>query len=1148
VKVSELREGDAVMEPRSLVGWTLVSILVGALFCADPVHAQSIFGAVLGTVKDTSGGLVPNATVLVTNVDENTTRTAATNANGEYEALNVKPGRYRVEVIAEGFETFATSEVRLDARQTLRVDATLEVGGVAETVTIRAAGIIASETHTIASAFSEQPILGLPANYRASGSTSPYILISALPGVQGDNANNFSIQGALPSQSQYSVDGISTTNVRGNAPLRQAFPSAESLAEIKVQAVGNAAEYGQVADVTTISRSGTNTVTGTVFWYHQNDGLDATPFGALSKPERTGNDYGVSGGGRVVIPGLYDGHSRTFFYATFERFQFPRERIIQNSVPTERMRNGDFSLEPATILDPATGQPFPGNRIPADRISPIARAFLDLYPPPNAGATDVQRSANFVRNAPNDLTSNQYDVRVDHYLTDRQSIFGRWTWKNVAEENPTLLTLPSRQQFDHYRLLVVSHNYTITSNLLNEARFGLTTNNDGGDFPLDGREFTNALGLQGIGPTFPFNGLPVLSFSGVTSNLGLGRVETQSQSRSIQIANNLTWTKGRHTVKSGLDFRRIRAATPLGFLGGDNYGNFSFNGAFTGSDVADFLLGLPARSAFAIVHSDNDGRGARAAFFAQDTYRVNQKLTLQYGLRYEVNPAFTDASGNIGNFDPSVPRSGRVVFPTGKESLLAPGFLQTFNACPAPDANGAPCTPVVSAAEAGLPEGLRSVPALRLMPRAGFAYRPFGDDRTVVRGGIGGYNGQILGNVFFTLTGTLQSDVREFPNFDVLGRPVFQWPAIQTGGSGIVTGDFGTASFRTAADIDWKDPYTVQWNLSVDRNVGRGTGVRISYIGMKTTQLVYAPNLNQMARSTEFAVSRPLSDRPFPNWNIVFARSVGSTSHYNALQTEVNRRFSGGVAFTSTYTFAKHLADNGGPTPTGFPSEVSGGRTMDSFNRRAEYGNVYATRRHRWISTLIYDLPVGRGRPLLSSSHPIVDGIAGGWQVSAICLVQSGPFLTPFYSGIDPSGTGSGLIIPQHPDLVDNPRRSDRTRDQWFDTTAFVCPGQTARTPCRIGVNPATDAPPIGRFGNAGVGSIEGPGTVSLSLGVIKSFGMPSGASLDAGISFTNVLNRVNLADPNLNAGSADFGRITSARAAELGGARTGQVSVRLRF
>jgi hypothetical protein len=254
------------------------------------------------------------------------------------------------------------------------------------------------------------------------------------------------------------------------------------------------------------------------------------------------------------------------------------------------------------------------------------------------------------------------------------------------------------------------------------------------------------------------------------------------------------------------------------------------------------------------------------------------------------------------------------------------------------------------------------------------------------------------------------------------------------------------------------------------------------------------------------------------------------------------------VAFTSTYTFAKHLADNGGPTPTGFPSEVSGGRTMDSFNRRAEYGNVYATRRHRWISTLIYDLPVGRGRPLLSSSHPIVDGIAGGWQVSAICLVQSGPFLTPFYSGIDPSGTGSGLIIPQHPDLVDNPRRSDRTRDQWFDTTAFVCPGQTARTPCRIGVNPATDAPPIGRFGNAGVGSIEGPGTVSLSLGVIKSFGMPSGASLDAGISFTNVLNRVNLADPNLNAGSADFGRITSARAAELGGARTGQVSVRLRF
>jgi hypothetical protein len=317
---------------------------------------------------------------------------------------------------------------------------------------------------------------------------------------------------------------------------------------------------------------------------------------------------------------------------------------------------------------------------------------------------------------------------------------------------------------------------------------------------------------------------------------------------------------------------------------------------------------------------------------------------------------------------------------------------------------------------------------------------------------------------------------------------------------------------------------------------------------MKTTQLAWAPDLNQMMPGTAFAITRPLSDRPFPNWNAVFTRASGATAHYDALQLEVNRRYSHGVSFTSTYTLAKNLADNGGPVPSEFPPERGTGRAANLYDRRAEYGNDYATRRHRWISTAVVDLPIGRGRRFASSANRFVEAVLGGWQLAAIFLLQSGPHLTPFYSGIDPSGSGSGILHPQHPDQVGDPNLPSPTRDRWFDTSAFVCPGQAARTPCRIGINPRTDLPPIGRFGDAGVGIVTGPGTVNLSLGLTKAFSLPKGARLEAGISFTNVLNQVNLADPNMNAGSADFGRITSARTSELGGGRTGQVSLRVSF
>ncbi len=1131
----------------------LFRIVISLFSLSSLVVAQSTLGTILGTVHDSSGAVVPNATVIVTDTDEGVSQQTKTDSKGDYLVLNRKADHYKVEVSQAGFQTKTIAGLQLIARQELRVDATLDVGQATQAVTVEGtAGVITTDTQAISSSFDSRKLLNLPANTRANGSTSPYTMISALPGIQADNGNSFSIQGGLPSQSEASVDGISTTNVTGNSPLREAFPSIESISELRVDGVGNTAEYGQPGEITTISKSGTNQLRGDLFWYHQNRAFDATAYGSQEKPQKIGNDYGISAGGPVMIPRLYDGRNKSFFYSTFEGFQFPRGETIQNTVPTDAMRGGDFSQEGYTVHDPA-GNPYPGDKIPSNLINPVSAAFLKLYPSPNAGDTTVQHSANYITNQSNNYASNQFDIRGDQYFGARQSLFGRFTWKNINQDSPTELLLPASTNYERVRMLVVSHNYSFSPSLVNEFRFGLTLDDSGTSNPFNGPAFAKALGLQGIGPTFPFNGVPEVDFSGNTSNVSVDRLGSTTTSKTYQLNNNLSWTKGRHTMKFGFDIRRIRAITPLGFIGADNYGNFSFDGSFTGSDFADFLLGLPANTSYAIVRSDNNGATWHYNFFAQDSFKVSQNLTLEYGVRYEYHPSYQDSSGNIGNFDPSVPLSGRVIYPTGKQDLLAPGFLADFNACPAPAANGAPCTPVVSASQAGLPESLRVVPKDRVMPRLGFAYRPFGGDKTVIRGGFGIYNITVLGSVFYSLTGTLQSDVRQFQNGSG-STPAFAWPQIAAGGSGVGQPTLGTAYFGTANAIHFKDPYSMQWNFSIDRDLGWNTGLRLSYIGMKTNDLVWAPNLNQMYYSTQYARLRPLSDRPFPNWGTVYTRTPGAISNYHSGQVELTHRFSNGLTFDSAYTFAKNLADNGGPASTGFSGEAGGGRASDLYDRHAEYGNVYGTRRHRWINTAVYDLPFGRGRRFGSNVNRFVDAVFGGWQTNSIFLWQGGPWMTPYFNGAgDPSGTGSGNIFgeTQVPDRTGSGVPANQNRNLWVNPSAFVCPGQpisAVHPTCSIGNRPGVDAPPIGRFGNSGVGIVEGPGTVNLSAGLAKYFNITEHVRFRLEGSFTNVLNHVNLADPNLNIANRNFGQITSARGSDFGGSRVGQVGARIDF
>src|SRR5262249_37623950 len=390
--------------------------------------------------------------------------------------------------------------VQLLARQEIREEFVLTVGTRAETVEVTdAATAINSETPAITASFDSRAVLELPANYRADGSTSPLKLVSSLPGVQPESDGKYSVQGGLPFMSETSVDGITTQNTGSNNPLSDAWPSAETITELRVDGVGNNAEFGQPGAITSITKSGSNDFHGGLFWYHQNRALDATAYGQLEKPQNIGNDFGVSAGGPVWIPHLYNGRNRTFFYTTYEGFRFPLGQTIQNIVPTQAMRNGDFTNDQAQttpLTNPFTGGTY-GYQLPS--VSPISQKFLSLYPLPNVGDPNIfTGNVNYITNVDNSYHSNQFDIRGDQYIGKKWQFFGRFSWKNIDQAQPTLLSIPSKSFIDQYRMFVVSASYSIKPNLINEFRFGFTRNNNGTTNPFDGKSFAQSLGIDGI--------------------------------------------------------------------------------------------------------------------------------------------------------------------------------------------------------------------------------------------------------------------------------------------------------------------------------------------------------------------------------------------------------------------------------------------------------------------------------------------------------------------------------------------------------------------------------------------------------------------------------------------------------------------------
>ena len=1054
------------------VAWWVAAVVLLALamMTSGSALAQSTFGSVRGVAQDGTGAILPDTLVTLHSLDENTDHQVKTDTDGNFTLENVKAGRYTVRGEHDGFAESVINGVTVEARQDVRLTLTLQVAGQSSTVEVNAgADQINSENAAISDLKDNLAMTQLPLNNRAT-TTSPLGSLGLSPNVQQDSQGNIALGGATSSMVNFSVDGISTANVRQNGALQDAYPSQEGISGVKVTAFNNSAEFSQVGDVTFTTKNGTNNWHGSLFEYLQNQALDASPYGFSGKAPKKFNTFGGSLSGPVELPHLYRGHDRTFFFVDYEGNRRTTAVAQQFLVPTQAERNGDLSGLGTDVV------------IPQASISATAKALLNYYPLPNVAGQSGFNYENF-QSTP--ARTDGADVRLDQTISSKQSVYARFSRKNITSEfaNPLL---PNDSDSVHNRSLLVSHTYAITPRLLNEFRFGFTNVTTSVGFPILGATALQQLDLQGVDisqhPTT--HAFPTFNFSSGTGFTPIGRDKTGvTQSKTMQFSDNITFTLGKHTFKAGLDARRVRYFDVELFLPSDDFGSFTFQPTFTGNAFGDFLEGTPTTLFFAVSSPDVGGTATQWSLFAQDEFQVNSRLTLSYGLRWQVLPGFHEDGGNLANFDQ---KNNSIVVPDELAGYLAGNnltasnlaFQQSFDACNL-SFTALPCTKYVTASQDGLPQSLRNSYKGNFQPRVSVAYRPFNDTKTVVRAGFGIYTMTNLGPLSFNNSGNPTSNLHTYSNGNVTGasgtHPLIQFPQTAPPTVGV---QYGGGGLDQGVDPNYRDPQANQWSVTVERQVGAWTSLRASYVGMHTYRLSVTEDLNQIAASTTpyaTTAASPYVDprAAYPNWTTLYSTFNAGKANYSALELEATRRMAHGLYFDGNYTFAKNEADNQGDAPGSFAGEVNYGIPIaDRFHVSQDYGNVQGTRRHRVLLTGVYQMPFGAGRQFMTG-RGWTDRVLGGWDLTTVTLLETGPWQTPSISAgaNDQSNTNvanRGAIL--RPDAVSSHYYAGQSRAQYFNLAAF------SATPAGAG-----------RFGNAGVGILQGPGTAAVSLGVAKT-------------------------------------------------------------
>ena len=1054
----------------------LYSGLLGALLTSQ-AFGQTTFATLTGIVTDSAGGVIPGAAVEARHILSNYRYPTTTNQVGHYTLGQLREGEYVLRVQIPGFKEFVAQNIQLAAQDLRRIDIRLELGPIEAAVEVSAgATLIETETARISDSRDARALKGLPLNTRQL-----WDFLSLTPGVVQAGAGSATrrFAGSRANQSDASIDGITVSNGTDGTQISPLVSYVESFQEVRVDMANNTAEYGAIGQVTVVSKSGTNEFRGNVFDYYSAPGFRArNPF-SLTRPAGVRHTPGGTIGGPVRLPGVYNGRNRTFFFHSFETSRgSPSAQLLNPTVAPTPWRDGDFSslLPGIAISDPLNNNtPFPGNRIPASRINPVSKKIQErFFPLPNFGDPTRLVSQNYRTDLTRPFDPNTYyTIRVDHRFSPESFVFARWTWNRSHSRgyDGNLPTIGQRWQTRETRAFNVSFTRSIRSNMINEFRFGIAYNDNPRNGPLMGRQIAQELGIEGLVDDLPdINGVLNVGFSGI----GLTGI-TQTQWRHPGFLNfvqqyqeHLSWSHGRHNLKMGALLSRVGFSDHQ--ASNNLFGNVTFSNRFTGHPYADFLLGIPTTAARAFPPLRIDRARWAYDLFITDDFKMRPDLTLNLGLRYELHPGWAEETGRQALFDVE---SGKIVVPDGTLSKVSPlqprGYVD-----------------VIEASQAGLHSSrLLKTDVNNLAPRIGVAYRPWGND-TVFRAGYG---------IFFDIvprtvsTGGAPFVINE-PSFtNPAAAPTVIFPRVFPSTAGGVT----QVGLPSATRPDLKTPYSMQYNVTIERQQWN-SGFRISYIGTNTRQGEWGYNINQPVPDTRRYIDKP---RRFPNYPAITYFDNGAGHQYHSLTFETERRYSSGLAYQVSYVLARDIGD------------LERGETAENaYDRARERGRWLDIPTHRVAGFVLYELPFGRGKRFLTGGHPLVQTLAGGWELSVVYQFHSGQFLTPLWTGPDPTGTaftssGTPAQVTIRPNVLRNPNlpSAERTTSRWFDTTAFTAP-----TP--------------GSFGTAAKGIIHGPGSEVWDVGVAKHFELANRMRLRWEVTATNVLNHPNYSNPGVNISS----------------------------
>jgi hypothetical protein len=1047
-----------------------------SLFLSAALPAQTSLSTVRGTITDPSGLVVPGVEVTLTDIATNVlARSAISDSNGNFEMPDLKPGIYRLRAELSGFKAHVADNLALEGTQIRRMDIRLDVGQVAEQITVEAGrAVIETDTAEISTGFTQKLFDSSP----MVRTYYPQALMATLPTTDSTlGTYALRIAGQPSTQVAEGMDGVWTND--GTVNL---INNMMDFNELTVVAVNNRADQARVANFNMVSKRGDNTFHGTAFYSHFNSALNAREFFQPRKPVLIEHKAHADVSG-PIFP------NRTFFYASYFHQKLPAGSFIRGTVPTQKMRQGDFTQVTGTVRDPLTNQPFPGNIVPASRFNATTQKAQQLYiPTPNLGDPDTLiNNLGFEHPYPTDLFQADYPmVRIDHNISSKNTIYGRYIRRYTPYVLNRLLPGFDWTRVRWHRGTVISDTHVFSPTLVNTFRFGWMWDNveDGtevdGFTPRRGDQVVQEIGLQGVNPrNLQAMGFPRMEITGL-STLETNPGGVVQDDHSFIFSESLTWSKDRHVWKFGGDFKRVGRFASVVRAG--TYGDFRFNGSLTGHPYADFLLGLPDRSIRLDPLLDRTQIGYEHGLYIMDTFKLNAKLTLDYGLRWDYFSAPYYEDGLQYNWDAA---TGNVVVPEAALSSVSPLYPANIKI-------------VTGQVEPDSDLG-------NFRPRLGFAYR-LGRD-TVVRGGYGvftehiGYFDRLQSGGPFEIAETYFNAIEN-------GVPRFAFP--NPFPTSLASASIPSQSIR-GFPLQTRHGSIHQFNLSVERQI-RDLGVRVSYIGSRSRGLNYALNVNK---------PRPSLDRFTPDRR-PYAQFVGATyveedgaSNYDGFQLEVQKR-AGAFTFDGHYTLQSNVSN--------------------FLNLENPYDHLHWNReqlaRQKFVFNALISLPFGRGRRYLSDAPGYLDQIVGGWELVSLTFFKSGPFFSPAFSGADPSNTNTTGGLPDR--LADgNIPAGDRRVERWFDPSAFRVPA-------------------LGQFGNAGVNILEGPGNTLQHLSMVKRFRATERLTVEYVAGISNLFNTPHFRFPRNDISVARPGEIEANRTSdqdnEKAGPRLIEMTLRLRW